>query len=235
MWDSSISSAFDDNPTKVAALGKHQEYFGSANLSGRSRTPSPSPSPPNLDSTRKFVARKLPTTPARKPSQLNLIPRQASEDHMPHILPSPSLPPDSIAVNFPALDPSPSHCPIHSDRINSAPHFDLPRCASSHQLEHSPDSLKMNRVEHFQSQTQISSPPETHRGRHSRFAPQRFQSSEINLRGNAYGLEFNQSLTLPRSFKPVRIERQSPRHQLARYRSRNKPHDDSDSDEGDWC
>lgn len=100
------------------------EFFRSADLTGRSRSPSPGPTiqairPAAVETTGNL--RRLPAVPPRKPSMLNLnTMRQSFEDRMPHVLTSPtaveSQQDDNVAssptrgsLNFPLLDPSPSH------------------------------------------------------------------------------------------------------------------------------
>ncbi|ESO09536.1 hypothetical protein HELRODRAFT_168534 [Helobdella robusta] len=169
----------------VGSLGKlskkHPETFGSSDLTGRSRSPSP-----NVVFAEDF--RRTPQAP-RKPIRLNLESRRTSktyEDRMPHVLTSPTaLQPDDMdmhsrfqqrpdpppepcrrdSLNFPLLDPSPSHSSIksitlshsrseHQDqqllhnkqqqqRISPASDFqkhspdidDISRCSSSSQLQ----------------------------------------------------------------------------------------------------
>ena len=88
-------------PTPVT----QHEYYGSTNLTDRSRSPSPTSSAPP-----RRTARRLPATP-QKPSTLNLAKRK---DDMPHILPSPTIPPPHKSpgsINFPRLNASPTHIP----------------------------------------------------------------------------------------------------------------------------
>lgn len=84
------------------------EYYGSANLTDRSRSPSPTL---GAAPRSKRPQRRLPATP-QKPSSLNLPKRH--DDRMPHVIPSPTVPqphksPGSI--NFPKLSASPTHLP----------------------------------------------------------------------------------------------------------------------------
>ena len=107
---------------------KRSEYFRSADLTGRSRSPSPGTAvqavrPTAVEATGNL--RRLPAVPPRKPSMLNLNSmRQSFEDRMPHVLTSPTAvesQQDDIVVssptlgslNFPLLDPSPSHSSLN--------------------------------------------------------------------------------------------------------------------------
>jgi len=130
------------------------EYYGTSNLTDRSRSPSPTLSLDNSTTRRRGVgggsgqgtttARKLPVMP-QKPSALNLIatdsvPRRI-DDRMPHVLPSPTIPPlahkSPGSINFPRLNASPSHGPYNSAEWND-PRGDgqeyFVRSASSQQL-----------------------------------------------------------------------------------------------------
>ena len=97
------------------------EYYGSANLTDRSRSPSPTGDKQQLPSRSAAPGgpggpgrppRRLPATP-QKPSSLNLT-KGRRQDHMPRVIPSPTIPqphksPGSI--NFPRLAASPTHAP----------------------------------------------------------------------------------------------------------------------------
>ena len=99
------------SPHPTPTPSSHHEYYGTSNLTDRSRSPSPSSNAGTL----KRGGRKLPPTP-QKPSSLNLPKKRSEGGHMPHVLPSPTVPqphksPGSI--NFPKLNASPTHRAVH--------------------------------------------------------------------------------------------------------------------------
>jgi len=119
------------------------EYYGTAKLTDRSRSPSPTPSLPV-----ELERRPRPRPPPQKPTALDLPlsgRRRAGgvrglEDRMPHVLPSPTVPPPPHrspgSINFPRLSPSPSHAPWDPASPGSSPL--LPRSASSQLIGHAP-------------------------------------------------------------------------------------------------
>lgn len=222
--NASMSEAHGSSPmlfnpaaqTPVAVGKPRDEYYGSANLTGRSRTPSPSPSPPPETALRKAgQPRKLPTMP-QKPSVLNLSAKPCIvEDHMPHVLPSPvthqafRLP---GSINFPRLNASPSHGPMAvtpdrdyattttttttSDQPSSwSQRSNLPRSVSSQQLGQIYGSMR-DRDRHpgqrYPSQflyptTRVEDPRHHHEhGHHSHGASDRRHVAMEDFKGPAY-------------------------------------------------
>jgi len=121
------------------------EYYGTSKLTDRSRSPSPTPSLPV-----ELERRPRPRPPPQKPTALHL-PQSGRRrvgvvadlpDRMPHVLPSPTVPPPPHrspgSINFPRLSPSPSHAPWDtaspSGSLGSSPL--LPRSASSQLIGH---------------------------------------------------------------------------------------------------
>ena len=122
------------------------EYYGTAKLTDRSRSPSPTPSLPV-----ELERRPRPRPPPQKPTALDLplsgrrrvggVGGRGVEDRMPHVLPSPTVPPPPHrspgSINFPRLSPSPSHAPwdlASPTSPGSSPL--LPRSASSQLIGH---------------------------------------------------------------------------------------------------
>ena len=119
------------------------EYYGTAKLTDRSRSPSPTPSLPV-----ELERRPRPRLPPQKPTALDL-PQPgrrrvggALEDRMPHVLPSPTVPPPPHrspgSINFPRLSPSPSHAPWDPASPTASPGSSplLARSASSQLIGH---------------------------------------------------------------------------------------------------
>ena len=85
-----------------------REYYGTANLIDRSRSPSP-----NFGNSGGGAAPRRDGGPPRKPTALNLTTKRRSDGGMPHVLPSPTVPPaphkSPGSINFPRLNASPTH------------------------------------------------------------------------------------------------------------------------------
>ena len=135
------------SPRTVRRAGREQqgdgvEYYGGVNLTDRSRTPSPASTATSERATLP-LGRKLPMSPntsnlpqggrrlpnlPQKPSTLNIPPNPPPlgmgrrTDNMPHVLPSPTLPEQPHrspgSINFPRLNPSPTHYPAAGPRFN---------------------------------------------------------------------------------------------------------------------
>ena len=85
------------------------EYYGSANLMDRSRSPSPA-SLSQCSHLSHKQGRQLPRTP-RKPTTLPIAKKPSIEDHMPKLLPSPTykaVDGSPSSINFPRVSDSPS-------------------------------------------------------------------------------------------------------------------------------
>jgi len=136
------------SPSPHASVPHHPgavEYYGTAKLTDRSRSPSPTPSLPV-----ELERRPRPRPTPQKPTALDL-PQSGRrrvggvggvEDRMPHVLPSPTVPPPPHrspgSINFPRLSPSPSHAPWDPASPGASPGSSplLPRSASSQLIGH---------------------------------------------------------------------------------------------------
>src|SRR6218665_3195793 len=79
------------SPNPKPVPGPVYEYYGTANLTDRSRSPGPAAMLPLESAIRKPVARQPPPAAPKKPSALNLSPFYVG-GNMPHALPSPWYP-----------------------------------------------------------------------------------------------------------------------------------------------
>ncbi len=234
------------------------EYYGSANLTDRSRSPSPSSTADTIRSKR--PARRLPATP-QKPQSLNLKPQQnlpPPQPNMPHVIPSPTIPqphksPGSI--NFPRLSASPTH------RIMNIPPDQNPHHPGRGMIPYSPTEKNdlnqpgipldgrdprsshrypdHDRPPRFQDQGQILNnqrpqPPHyTDRERDNRFRDNRFGAEGSTALGRPGGGR----PIVPNGYKPG----QGMRGDRTGIHGRPNPVDiirggaDDDSDDDDWC
>lgn len=96
------------SPTLSPTNTPLHDYYGTANLTDRSRSPSPARASPAI------IKRPRKAATPTKPSSLNLPPRLDVVDNMPHVAPSPTIPPhhrSPDSINFPRLNASPTHAP----------------------------------------------------------------------------------------------------------------------------
>ena len=228
------------------------EYYGTAKLTDRSRSPSPTPSLPV-----ELERRPRPRPTPQKPTALDL-PQSGRrrvggagglEDRMPHVLPSPTVPPPPHrspgSINFPRLSPSPSHAPWDAASPGATPDSSplLPRSASSQLIGHAPTrevggawaEHKAARQQRYPSQQVLPLRPEP-----------RYQQSHRPLRADDLVLAHLPSgtNTLPHSFRPESgvggtgaVPR--PSHWVRDTASpRDVDEDDeknSESEDEDWC
>jgi len=229
------------------------EYYGTAKLTDRSRSPSPTPSLPV-----ELERRPRPRLPPQKPTALNLPQpsrRRPGEvggvvDRMPHVLPSPTVPPPPHrspgSINFPRLSPSPSHAPWDPASPSGSPGSSplLPRSASSQLIGHVHTGEvggtwaghRAARQQRYPSQQALPLRPEP-----------RYQQSHRPLRADDLGLVHlpTGTSTLPHSFHPepsVGGGMGAVPRPLHWARDSASPRDvdeedekNSDSEDEDWC
>jgi len=232
------------------------EYYGTAKLTDRSRSPSPTPSLPV-----ELERRPKPRLPSQKPTALDLPATGMQpgrrrvggvggvEDRMPHVLPSPTVPPPPHrspgSINFPRLSPSPSHAPWDPASPGGSPGSSplLPRSASSQLIGHAHTgevggawaSHRAARQQRYPSQQALPLRPEP-----------RYHQSHRPLRADDLGLVrlSGGTGTLPRNFRPepcVGGAGAVPRpshwaHDTASPRDVDEDDEkNSDSEDEDWC
>ena len=225
------------------------EYYGTAKLTDRSRSPSPTPSLPV-----ELERRPRPRLPPQKPTALDLPQsgrRQVGGvggvvDRMPHVLPSPTVPPPPHrspgSINFPRLSPSPSHAPWDPASPDASPGSSplLPRSASSQLIGHAPTGEvggawaghRAARQQRYPSQQALPLRPEA-----------RYHQSNRPLRTDDLGLVHlpGGTATLPHSFRAdvgtAAVPR--PSHWTRDTASPRDVDEDeeknSDSEDEDWC
>lgn len=215
-------------PTDSAAV----EYYGTARLTDRSRSPSPTPSLPV-----ELERRPRPHLPPQKPTALELpqsTRRQVGGvvDRMPHVLPSPTVPPPPHrspgSINFPRLSPSPSHAPWDPASPGASPGSSplLPRSASSQLIGHAyTGEVGGHREARYPSQQALPSRP--------------YHQSNRPLRADDMGLVHHPSGsgTLPHSFCSE-VPRPSHWARDTAASPRDVDEDDeknTDSEDDDWC
>lgn len=250
------------SPNPIPTATSPYEYYGTANLTDRSRSPSPTTSLPEEGG--RTVSRRQPVVTPQKPALLSLSVRRA-DNNMPHVLPSPTIPqphksPGSI--NFPRLSASPSHGLYEVDWTRpcgdvSATHTpNLPRSASSQQLGRTWNGSLMridrNRS-HFPSQILHPSPnlchvsplPSTH-GHHARrgLGHQVEMDDIFSQKPDAFGgRSRGGTSTLPRTYRSSEQTtlRNGERGVAGTHKTSSTPFKDkgkeqhSDSEDEDWC
>ncbi|XP_061169673.1 voltage-dependent calcium channel type A subunit alpha-1-like [Saccostrea echinata] len=243
------------SPNTTPSQTPLQEYYGTANLTDRSRSPSPASTPP------KKQTRKLPSVPLVKPSTLNLAQPKLKEN-MPRVLPSPTVPKSVKSpgnINFPRLNPSPTHKPKNKN---------IPPPISSYP----PPPGKFGRPEPYSpternNLNKVSAPSSSHSktlpqvGRRSNNGDQwnRDRSNFNKFRSSSHSPDVNKSSSERTKFLASEFE--EPSSSVNRGRQRHSPtvpngikarkkkpeklemrsdsniplNNDSDESESDWC
>ncbi|ESO92787.1 hypothetical protein LOTGIDRAFT_162269 [Lottia gigantea] len=246
------------SPTSNAnGSSPQQEYYGSAILRDRSRSPSPLQSPP-----KRSAGRKLPSVP-NKPSSLNLAQPKLKDSNMPRVMPSPTIPTQTRSpgsINFPRLNASPTRLPKLN--ISAHPHHVAPPGRLSRPEPYSPTE-RNNLNKHSSSSAQRTSgygrdrdrerswsrergtdrdqsahsnrSPDIRTGDRSRILANQFddvpQDGRERVRGGASSSRSGG--TLPNGFKPKTKSRKAEKYEMRS--DSNIPLQDSDDDEEDWC
>jgi len=214
------------------------EYYGKANLTDRSRSPSPGSS------------NRVPTTvvqmgggiPVQKPTALNLSVRRTSHSSLPQVLPSPTIQHTYVSpgsINFPRLNPSPTHFSIPHDAPPRYPppvapptaQQNLLKATSSNQI-YIPDDYSIRRS-HSQNTEQNKQPSKRH-----------YSNADLQrLDGQSVEVTISRKVTkLPSAHRAesggwnrgdVKLN-SYPASSVSRHNS-DPVEDNSDSDDEDWC
>ena len=234
------------------------EYYGTANLTDRSRSPSPSTRLrlANTVKTQPHVGgRRLPATP-NKPSSLflgNLTVSQPNDNNMPHVIPSPTVPQPQKSpgsINFPHLNASPTHFPTKTVQNPAAIiGVNLTTGGSSRSLLVSPSPdrsdqslipqlggpLHPGAVRPTQQRYTFVTAPLLNNGRTDpRIVVDRIDDG-CTVRNHDH---VNTSGALPNGFKPgqgTTVHKPSSEISPLRHRKPPTAQPTSDSDDDDWC
>jgi len=229
-------------------VSPHPEYYGKTNLTDRSRSPSP---PSSLIPPKRAEGLGPAAPAAQKPTELNFSnKRRNSRGSMPQMLPSPTVPPPDASspscINFPRLNPSPTHKLIPSPVSTTttvSPAASIPQhgatipggASGTHRSVRQPELVQRKPSQRHRHEDEggaggVGMPPQV-KCQSREMIDRQSSLQESRLRSNA---------TLPRR-RDVALNRDvASNGEMRRRPTSYPPHDveegeDSDSDDEGWC